>query len=168
MGEMYKYKKRRADVKIAVVGCMAQRLGEKLKERVPHVDYVLGSDRQFELTDVLNGVEGTQQVMTAFGHENLDIITPIKETPHSGFITITRGCDNYCTYCIVPYVRGKEVCHSPKYIIDAVKKMVDEGVVEVTLLGQNVNSYKSDGIDFPELIDRVVTEAKLQRLRFRT
>ena len=168
LGEMYKYKKRRPNLKIAVVGCMAQRLGEKLKERVPHVDYVLGTDRQFELPDVLNGVEGTQQVMTAFGHENLDFITPIKETPHSGFITITRGCDNYCTYCIVPYVRGKEVCHSPGYIIDAVKKMVDEGVVEVTLLGQNVNSYKSGGIDFPELLERVVNKAKLPRLRFMT
>jgi tRNA-2-methylthio-N6-dimethylallyladenosine synthase len=168
LGEMYKYKKRRPNLKIAVVGCMAQRLGEKLKERIPHVDYVLGTDRQFELPDVLTELEGTQQVMTAFGHENLDVITPIKETPYSGFVTITRGCDNYCTYCIVPYVRGKEICHSPEYIVDAVKKMVDEGVVEVTLLGQNVNSYNSDEADFPKLLQRVVRETGLQRLRFMT
>ena len=168
LGEIYKYKKRKPYLKIAVVGCMAQRLGESLKEKVPYVDFVLGTDRQFELPDVLQQVEGTSQVMTAFGHENLDNIAPVKETPHSGFITITRGCDNYCTYCIVPYVRGKEVCHSPDYIVDGVKRMVDEGAVEVTLLGQNVNSYKIDGLDFPGLLERVAKETNLTRIRFMT
>ena len=72
------------------------------------LDYVLGTDRLFELPDVIEGKEGTSSVMTAFGHENMDQIEPIRETPHSGFVTISRGCDNYCTYCIVPYVRGKE------------------------------------------------------------
>ncbi len=168
LGEIYKYKKRKPYLKIAVVGCMAQRLGESLKEKVPYVDFVLGTDRQFELPDVLQKIEGTSQVMTAFGHENLDNIAPIKETPHSGFITITRGCDNYCTYCIVPYVRGKEVCHSPDYIVDGVKRMVDEGAVEVTLLGQNVNSYKINGLDFPGLLERVSRETGLARIRFMT
>jgi len=168
LGEIYKYKKRKPYLRIAVVGCMAQRLGEALKEKVPYVDYVLGTDRQFELPDVLQGLEGTQMVMTAFGHENLDSIEPIKESPFSGFITITRGCDNYCTYCIVPYVRGKEVCHSPEYIIDGVKRMVDDGAVEVTLLGQNVNSYKLDGLDFPGLLERVANESGIRRIRFMT
>lgn len=168
LGEIYKYKKRKPNLRIAVVGCMAQRLGESLKERVPHVDYVLGTDRQFELPDVLLEIEGTNQVMTAFGHENLDNIEPIKETPYSGFVTITRGCDNYCTYCIVPYVRGKEVCHSSKYIVDSVKRMVDEGVQEVSLLGQNVNSYKHNDLDFPGLLGRVANETGLNRLRFMT
>lgn len=168
LGEIYKYKKRKPYLRIAVVGCMAQRLGEALKEKVPYVDYVLGTDRQFQLADVLEQIEGTQQVMTAFGHENLDSIQPIKETPYSGFITITRGCDNYCTYCIVPYVRGKEVCHSPDYIIDGVKKMVDEGAREVTLLGQNVNSYKLNGLDFPGLLERVANETGIPRIRFMT
>lgn len=168
LGEIYKYKKRNPHLKVAVVGCMAQRLGEKLKEKVPHVDYVLGTDRLFELPDVLQKIEGTLQVMTAFGHENLDHIEPIKETPYSGFITITRGCDNYCTYCIVPYVRGKEVCHSADYIVDSIKRMVDSGVQEVTLLGQNVNSYKHDGTDFPGLLERVASETGLKRMRFMT
>lgn len=168
LGEIYKYKKRKPYLKIAVVGCMAQRLGEALKEKVPHVDYVLGTDRQFQLPDVLQDMEGTQQVMTAFGHENLDSLEPIKETPFSGFITITRGCDNYCTYCIVPYVRGKEVCHSPDYIVEGVKKMVDDGAKEVTLLGQNVNSYKLNGLDFPGLLERVANETGIPRIRFMT
>jgi len=128
LGDISKYKKNRPNVKIAVVGCMAQRLADGLKDKVPHVDYVLGTDRQFELPDVIEGIEGTNEVMTAFGHENIDTIQPVKENDHAGFVTISRGCDNFCTYCIVPYVRGREQSHSARHIIDAVKKMVDEGV----------------------------------------
>lgn len=155
-------------MKVAVVGCMAQRLGQALKDKVPHVDYVLGTDRLFELPDVLENNEGTSSVMTAFGHENMDMIQPIRESAYAGFITISRGCDNFCTYCIVPYVRGKERSHSVDYIVDSVKKMVDEGVVEVTLLGQNVNSYRFEGVDFPDLLARVANETGIHRVRYMT
>lgn len=168
LGEIYKYKRLKPHLKVAVVGCMAQRLGEDLRKRVPHVDIVLGTDRMFELPDVLEGIEGTEPVMTAFGHENMDMIEPVLSTPHSGFVTISRGCDNYCTYCIVPYVRGKERSHSADYIVDAVKKMVDEGAVEVTLLGQNVNSYQAGETDFPALLRRVADETGVSRIRFMT
>lgn len=168
LGEIYKYKRLKPHLKVAVVGCMAQRLGEDLRKRVPHVDIVLGTDRMFELPDVLEGKEGTEPVMTAFGHENMDMIEPVLSTPHSGFVTISRGCDNYCTYCIVPYVRGKERSHSADYIVDAVKKMVDEGAVEVTLLGQNVNSYQAGETDFPALLRRVADESGVSRIRFMT
>ena len=168
LGEIYKFKKRKPHLKIAVVGCMAQRLADEIVKKVPYVDYVLGTDRIFELPDVIEGIEGTSPVMTAFGHENIDMIIPAKETPYSGFVTISRGCDNYCTYCIVPYVRGKEVSHSDQFIIDAVKKMVDEGVVEITLLGQNVNSYNYSGTDFPMLLQKVAQETGVKRLRFMT
>ncbi len=168
LGEIYKFKRRKPHLRIAVVGCMAQRLGEELKAKVPHVDYVLGTDRLFELPDVLEGIEGSTSVMTAFGHESMDMIEPIKETPFSGFVTISRGCDNYCTYCIVPYVRGKERAHSADYIVDAIRKMVDEGVVEVTLLGQNVNSYRHEETDFPSLLQRVCRDTGIQRVRFMT
>jgi tRNA-2-methylthio-N6-dimethylallyladenosine synthase len=168
LGEIYKHKRRRPHIRVAVVGCMAQRLGEQLRERAPHVDFVLGTDRVFELPDVLEGIEGTPQVMTAFGHENIDAIEPIRETPWSGFITISRGCDNYCTYCIVPFVRGREREHSADHIVTAAKRMVDEGVREITLLGQNVNSYKYDETDFPDLLCRVARETGLDRLRYMT
>lgn len=168
LGDIYKYKRRKPFMKIAVVGCMAQRLGDELIQKVPHVDFVLGTDRLFELPDALEGIEGTSSVMTAFGHENIDTIAPIKESDYSGFVTISRGCNNYCTYCIVPYVRGKERAHSADFIVDAVKKMVDDGVVEATLLGQNVNSYNFDGIDFPDLMLRVLNETQIKRLRFMT
>lgn len=168
LGEIYKFKRSRPHIKVAVVGCMAQRLGEDLKRRVPHVDYVLGTDRLFELPDVLEGIEGTAPVMTAFGHENMDMIAPIKETLYSGYVTISRGCDNYCTYCIVPYVRGKEREHSADHIVESVKRMADEGVVEITLLGQNVNSYEYNGTDFPDLLLRVARETGIQRVRYMT
>lgn len=168
LGELSACKRKRPHLRLAVVGCMAQRWGDKLIEKVPHVDYVLGTDRLFELPDVLEGIEGTSSVMTAFGHENMDMIIPSRETPYSAFVTISRGCDNYCTYCIVPYVRGKERAHSADQIVDSVKRMVDEGVVEITLLGQNVNSYRHHDTDFPRLAKRVAGETNIKRIRFMT
>jgi tRNA-2-methylthio-N6-dimethylallyladenosine synthase len=168
LGEIYQHKLKKPHLKVAVVGCMAQRLGNELIKKVPHVDYVLGTDRLFELPDILEGIERTSSVMTAFGHENIDMIVPIKETPYSAFITISRGCDNYCTYCIVPYVRGQERAHSADHIVDSVKKMVDEGVVEITLLGQNVNGYKYNGTDFTQLLQRIAKETGIPRIRYMT
>ncbi len=166
--ELQRLKRDRPGVKIAVVGCMAQRMGRQLTEQIPHVDYVLGTDRLFELPDVLAGREGTSPVMTAFGHENIDMISPVKESPYSSFVTISRGCDNYCTYCIVPYVRGSERAHSADRIIDSINRLTDEGVVEIMLLGQNVNSYRWKGVDFPALLERVVAETEVPRIRFMT
>lgn len=168
LGELYQHKLKKPHLKVAVVGCMAQRLGNELIKKVPYVDYVLGTDRLFELPDVLEGIEGTTPVMTAFGHENMDTIVPNKQTPYSAFITISRGCDNYCTYCVVPYVRGGERAHSDDHIVNSVKRMVDEGVVEITLLGQNVNSYQYNGTDFTKLLQRVVRDTEISRIRFMT
>ncbi len=166
--DLHRHKLKRPHVKIAVVGCMAQRLGQKLIEQVPHVDYVLGTDRLFALPDVIDGIEDTSPVMTAFGHENLDAITPVRETPFSAFVTISRGCDNNCTYCIVPHVRGSERAHSADHIVDSVRRLADEGVLEVMLLGQNVNSYRHGDTDFPRLLKRVAGETGIERIRFMT
>lgn len=95
LGEIYKYKREKPYMKIAVVGCMAQRLADDLIKKVPHVDYVLGTDRLFELPDAIEGVEGSSSVMTAFGHENIDMIEPVKDSDYSGFVSISRGCDNF-------------------------------------------------------------------------
>jgi len=168
LGELSRHKKARPGVKIAVVGCMAQRLGTDLVQDIPYVDFVLGTDRVFELPDLLEGNEVASRVMTAFGHENIDFIEPVQENAHSGFVTISRGCDNFCTYCIVPYVRGREQSHSVAHVIDGVRKMVDRGVVEIMLLGQNVNSYRYESVDFPELLRRVAHETEIERVRFMT
>lgn len=168
LGELRRHKLARPEMKLAVVGCMAQRLGQDLIELAPHVDIVLGTDRLFDLPQVLARTNGSAMVATSFGQVDLDSIEPVKETDFSAFVTISRGCDNYCTYCIVPYVRGSERAHSADAIVDAVKRLVDEGVVEITLLGQNVNSYRHSDVDFPRLMKRVVRETKIPRLRFMT
>jgi tRNA-2-methylthio-N6-dimethylallyladenosine synthase len=168
LGELGRLKKSRPEIRIAVIGCMAQRLGSQLTETAPQVDYVLGTDRAFELPDVIEGREGTSPIMTAFGHENIDQFEPVRETPYSGFVTIARGCDNYCSYCIVPYVRGREQSHSAAHIIDSVTKMAADGVVEIMLLGQNVNSYQFEDCDFPDLLRRVARETDIGRIRFMT
>ena len=168
LGELSRLKQKNPHLRLAVVGCMAQRLGSQLLEQAPYVDYVLGTDRVFDLPDVVRNSNGSQTILTTLGRENIDTITPIKETPFSGFVTISRGCDNYCSYCIVPYVRGKERAHSADFIIDSIKKMVADGVVEITLLGQNVNSYSCDGTDFPALLERAARETDVRRLRFMT
>ena len=166
--ELRRHQVERPGVKIAVVGCMAQRMGQKLIEQVPHVDYVLGTDRLFDLPNVLEGIEGTLRVMTAFGYEDMDSLEPVKETPFSAFVTISRGCNNYCSYCIVPYVRGRERAHSANAIINSIKRLVDEGVVEIMLLGQNVNSYRHEELDFPGLLERIIQETSMPRIRFMT
>ena len=168
LGDLQRFKKERPGLRIAVVGCMAQRLGNRLLKDAPQVDYVLGTDRMFELPDVIEGREGTSPVMTAFGHENIDFIEAVQENSYSGFVTISRGCDNFCSYCIVPYVRGREVSHSVDHILGNVRKMVDAGVVEVMLLGQNVNSYNYGDTDFPGLLRTVARETDVRRIRFMT
>ncbi|HOP07192.1 MAG TPA: tRNA (N6-isopentenyl adenosine(37)-C2)-methylthiotransferase MiaB [candidate division Zixibacteria bacterium] len=166
--DLRKFKQNGASKQIAVVGCMAQRLGDELIRLAPHVDFVLGTDRLFELPDLIEQAEPTPLINTAFGHEHIDQIEPIRETDFSAFITISRGCDNYCSYCIVPYVRGHERAHSPNHIIGWVNRLVGEGVVEITLLGQNVNSYRHDETDFPTLLDRVASETEIKRIRYMT
>jgi len=168
LGQLSHFKGKKPWLKIAVVGCMAQRLGSDLIELAPQVDYVLGTDRVFELPDVIEGREGTSAVMTAFGHENIDLIEPVQENPYSGFVTISRGCDNYCTYCVVPYVRGREQSHSVEHVLNGIRRMADRGVIEVMLLGQNVNSYRHNGTDFPDLLRRVARETDIRRIRFMT
>ena len=169
INDLASFKQQNKRVKIAVIGCMAQRMADDLLALAPHVDFIMGTDRLFELPDILEGKETTSsKVMTAFGHENIDLIEPVKETPYSAFVTISRGCNNFCSYCIVPYVRGREVAHSAEHIVDSVQKLAEDGVVEVTLLGQNVNSYTHEGMDFPDLLQRVARSTDIQRIRYMT
>ena len=166
--DMLKYKQARDGVMIAVIGCMAQRLGRALIEQVPHVDFVLGPDRLFELPDLLLDPNESERVRTTFGYDDMDAIEPVRHTDFSAFVTVSRGCDNYCTYCIVPHVRGRERAHSPRQIVASIRRLVDEGVVEIMLLGQNVNSYRHGDVDFPGLLARILNETDVARIRFMT
>ncbi|MBD3317637.1 MAG: MiaB/RimO family radical SAM methylthiotransferase, partial [Chitinivibrionales bacterium] len=142
-----------------VIGCMAERLGNSLKEMIPGVDRVIGATK---LEYIAHDIDGYLTDCDPEGH------APPRSENVTAFLPIMRGCNNYCTYCIVPYVRGDE--HSmPLYSLEErVKRMVENGVREVTLLGQNVNSYRDGRTDFSDLLHQLHRVEGLRRLRFTT
>ncbi len=166
LGDLRRLKKDGRKLNIVVVGCMAQRLGARIIERIPHVDLVLGTDRMFDLPEILAHKDTVPEVHTAFGHENLDDAPAIRDTPFSAYLTITRGCNNYCTFCIVPFVRGREKYHPTEHLVRQASELAADGVIELTLLGQNVNSYRDGEVDFPGLIKRIADETDIQRIRY--
>jgi len=168
LAELSKYKKEDPDRKIAVIGCMAQRLGRKIMNRAPYVDIVLGTDRIMDLPKYIGNGSGGNIVHTEFGYESLENIIPERDNNFSAFVTISRGCDNYCTYCIVPYVRGHERSYPADHIVRQVQNLVENGVLEITLLGQNVNSYKDNDNDFPALLSHIAADTDIKRVRFMT
>ena len=158
------------NVKIGVIGCMAQRLGDEIMQLSTGVDFVVGVDQYQLLPQIIN---------SAFHHEMLSItdinneqvypeIMPVHQDPLKAFITIMRGCNNFCSYCIVPYTRGRERSRNYKEILKDVKIAVDQGRYEVMLLGQNVNSYQYDDISFPHLLEMVNDIPNIKRIRFTT
>lgn len=168
LAELVRFKKN-GRVLVCAVGCMAQRMGKNLLERVPGIDFVLGTERLFELPALLAQRNGAPVVETATGND-LDWAEypPVSDNPYVAYVTITRGCDNYCAYCIVPYLRGPERHRAAGSIIDDINHLVAAGVREVTLVGQNVNSYRHGDMRFPGLVRMVVRETDLERIRFIT
>lgn len=162
-------------LKVGVIGCMAERLGHKLVENEV-VSVVAGPDAYRKLPQLLSKAN--------FGELAVDTKLLTEETYHgimpkrledesfSGFVSISRGCNNFCTYCIVPYTRGRERSRDPKDILNEVSKLIKEGVKEITLLGQNVNSYKWENgeelMDFPDLLKSVSESDSSVRIRFTT
>jgi tRNA-2-methylthio-N6-dimethylallyladenosine synthase len=154
---------------VCAIGCMAQRMGSKMLDRVPGIDFILGTEQLFELPDLLARRNGHPVVETAMGSDiEWAEYPPRPDNPYSAFVTITRGCDNYCAYCIVPYLRGPERHREPEAIIDDIRHLTTKGVLELTLVGQNVNSYRSDDTGFPDLIRKVIDETDIRRIRFIT
>lgn len=153
---------------LAVTGCMAERMGKTLFEQVPEVDIVLGPDRYEQLPELLSQ---NKKTAVSTGHDSSvkysGIIpdaggNPIAET------AIMRGCNNFCSYCIVPFVRGPEKSRTPSDILSEIKITLDGGAREICLLGQNVNSYRSGTTDFPALLRQVNALSGNFRIRFLT
>ena len=175
LGRLAGLKRKKPGTIIAVGGCVAQQEGEKILERVPYLDVVFGTHAIGRLPNIIKRVEDRKirviDVGTATTIDELELSGP---KDHGGnvtrFVTIMRGCDNYCTYCVVPYVRGQERSRNPDRIIREISGLVTTGVREVTLLGQNVNSYgKKEGLcSFSELLQRVNGIEDLIRIRFTT
>ncbi len=172
IGEIKKYKRQNPALIVGVVGCLAQKDGENLIKRSPHVDFVLGTGQRGELVRVVENFESTRrQIVDTSNVSGLiadENILPVRAGGVSAFVPIMYGCNNFCTYCIVPHVRGRERSRQPAEIISEVTETVRAGFKEITLLGQNVNSYDGGGKSFAELLRDVEKIAGLERLRFMT
>ncbi len=177
----YKFlKKKNPDLIIGITGCVAQQEGENLIKKLPYVDLVLGTQGFYFIREALKTYKKTKKPVV-FTELKPDFKFPLileskdnslfKDRKVSAFVTIMQGCDNFCTYCIVPYVRGREISRPPEDILKEVKNLVKKGVREIILLGQNVNSYglkEKSFPDFPDLLNMVSEIEGIWRIRFTT
>lgn len=177
VGFMKKLKMKNPDLIIGIMGCMAQRMGDKLLEELPHLDFVLGTGQLQNLVPVLEEVKNKKRRISST-EPSPDVLTGLSghyQNSWSGQIAITRGCNRFCSYCIVPYVRGRELSRRKEDIIAEAKTMVGNGVREILLLGQNVAAYGLNGdirppapdhSPFAELLEELETIPGLLRIRF--
>ena len=166
MGELKRYK-RAGDV-LGVVGCMAQRLGPKLLERVPQVDLVIGPDGYRGLPELIARARDGERAadVTFKGWEHYEDVPPVRENAVSAFVTVQRGCDYRCTFCVVPMTRGPERSRKLADVVGEIARLAGNGTTEVTLLGQTVNSYHDGEHDFADLLRAVGGVAGIRRVRF--
>jgi len=177
LGTLKPYKEKNPDLIIGVGGCVAQQQGERLLRRVPHLDIVFGTHNIHKLPELVTRarMEKDRLSETRFYEDGPDIfLDPTLNSASNGVIglvTVMIGCDNFCSYCIVPYVRGREISRPSADIIKEIESLASKGVKEVTLIGQNVNSYGlglQEGTDFPALLRNVNGVGGLRRIRFMT
>jgi len=174
LGRYKELKKARPGLIIGVGGCVAQQQGEKLLKRAPHLDIVFGPHNVHRLRELLLEADSGQRVVATRLTETIDADEYGVTGSSSGekaFVSIMRGCNNFCSYCIVPYTRGREVSRQSADIITEIEGAARGGVKEVTLLGQNVNSYGASGggaVSFPELLMMVCRVDGIKRVRFMT
>ena len=178
ISHMHKLKKRNPDLIIGVAGCMAQRLGDRLLEELPDVDFVLGTGQLHTVCDILAKIEAERKRIVST-EESFDVLTEmgahLATGSWHGEIAITRGCNRFCSYCIVPYVRGREISRDKEDILREAREMVGRGVREILLLGQNVAAYGLGGninppepgnSPFGELLEALNEIPELRRIRF--
>jgi tRNA-2-methylthio-N6-dimethylallyladenosine synthase len=172
-GELRRWKTARKGRLVAVGGCLAQQEGQRLADRASHVDIVFGTHNIARLPELVRKAETARPpVKIDFSGDtsHWEVLPYLPAGAVSAMVTIMQGCDNYCAYCVVPYVRGKEISRPSKEILEEVRRLADRGVAEVILLGQNVNSYgrKEGGIPFSTLVRRISRVPGIARIRFLT
>ncbi len=181
LGWACRYKADGKEIIIGVLGCMAQRQGQGLIKRHKGVDIVAGPGQIGRLVEMINSAAagaGPQVALDLPRSETkaddevefLDLVRnpSLRHLPGQAYVRIMRGCDNFCAYCVVPYVRGPERSRPPEDILEEVRRLVDAGVTQVTLLGQAVSSYRFGGIGLADLLERLDAVAGLRRIRFVT
>lgn len=175
--ELKSYKKRRQGMQLGIIGCMAERLKEEVLEEHPEVDFIAGPDAYRSLPELVSEALSGQQTANVLlsEEETYDDIQPVRLHSNgiSAFISIMRGCENFCAYCVVPFTRGKERSRNPETIVHEARELFNKGYREITLLGQNVNSYRwvdaaGKETGFPELIVQVAAIHPELRVRFTT
>ena len=175
LGRLARLKKKKPGLITAIGGCVAQQEGRKIFKRIPYLDLVFGTQAIDRLPSLIQKIVkkrcrivDIEQTDKPHFLETEDSIAPASQV--SRFVTIMRGCDNFCSYCVVPYVRGRETSRHPDAIINEIRQLAGSGLKEVTLLGQNVNSYgKKEGLcSFTELLSRISQIEQLLRIRFTT
>lgn len=172
LGALKRLKKAKPDTVIGIMGCMAQNQKELIFERAPHVDLVVGTSRFEDVADFLDELRHSRRVVAVdAGEVRYERDISQRPDPHQAFVTIMRGCDKFCTFCIVPFTQGRERSRDPEEIEREVRALVDDGVRQVTLLGQRVNTYGLDlnrGESLASLLARLEGISGLQRLQFIT
>ncbi len=169
IGVLGHWKKNDPHRKLGIIGCMAQRLGKELLSMKPLLDFVVGPDEYRTLPDILtNGRQGPCIRIHLRDDETYGTVSPTRQPSITGWAAITRGCNNFCSYCIVPYTRGRLRSRPAQEILNEVESMAEQGFREVTLLGQNVNAYHNGETDFPDLLKRVSRIPNIFRIRFTT
>ncbi|MCR5732682.1 MAG: tRNA (N6-isopentenyl adenosine(37)-C2)-methylthiotransferase MiaB [Sphaerochaetaceae bacterium] len=157
----YGHLKKSRKLKLVVTGCMAERLQEDLKSSAPYVDAVIGTNEKLSIISYITDDRLDKAEKYTFEKSYYN------EGDYSSYVPIMNGCNNFCTYCIVPYVRGREISRSVDEVLDEVRFLDRKGVKEITLLGQNVNSYNYDGVNFPGLLKLILKELNnIQWIRF--
>ncbi|MDD5582332.1 MAG: tRNA (N6-isopentenyl adenosine(37)-C2)-methylthiotransferase MiaB [Candidatus Marinimicrobia bacterium] len=153
---------------MGVVGCMAQNLKKSLLQKKPYITFILGPDSYRNIPKILTSNRTSSRVIDTHlsSMELYDGLFPARHEGINAWISISRGCDKFCTYCIVPYTRGRERSRSSESILQEAKRAIDKGFVEITLLGQNVNSYRSSSGGFSELLLQLAQLSGLKRLRY--
>ncbi|MDT8378989.1 MAG: tRNA (N6-isopentenyl adenosine(37)-C2)-methylthiotransferase MiaB [Desulfotignum sp.] len=175
LGRFAREKQKRPHLITVMAGCVAQQEGKNAFQRLPHLDLVLGTRAVSRFGRHIESLKSGQRQIVDIDSSNaifdaLPDETAFEENPVSKFVTIMQGCDNYCTYCVVPYVRGRERSRSWQSIVREIEILAENGIREVTLLGQNVNSYgaKEKSLSFARLLEKVAEIDNIHRIRFAT
>lgn len=173
LGQLGRSRKRKSV--IGVTGCMAMAKKESLFRKLPHIDFVIGTNNISDLNNVLDEVLETKRHILRTDdefEENLNYLIAKRDDPVKAYVSIIRGCNKFCTYCVVPYTRGEEVSREPESIVEECKHLIQQGYKEITLLGQNVNSYGKDKPEwnclFHDLLYKLDKIEGLHRIRFMT
>ena len=169
LGNLHKIKLNKPHLIIGVLGCMAQNLKDDLLKNKPYVDIILGPDSYRKIPDLLNRhiTDNKSIVDTKLSrHEVYENLFPKRGDTFNAWVSIMRGCNKFCSFCIVPFTRGRERSRSVESIVEEVKKAVKKGFIEITLLGQNVNSYKFEGKSFSDLLLAVSEIEGVKRIRY--